>query len=345
VATSLWTARRWPAFPEVAAAERTLTITQFPPSAPAVDSPPSAAAPAVDSPPSAAPTTAASTPAAPATAAPTTAAPAAVPTTAAPAPPVASPPAPRRLRITRQILLIAVFYGAYTVVRDLRGTQPVSALIARHNAERIISLEKLLGLYHEAQIQHALLNYRVVVQLLDDWYGSAHFLVTAGVLVALFFSRQQLYVRWRNALAVATGLALIGFAVFPVMPPRLLPASFGFTDTLQKVGGLWNFESGPMPHLSDQFAAMPSLHFAWALWCGAALWALASRRWLRVLAVCYPTLTFVCVIVTANHFFADVVAGALIVVAGYWAARGMERVRTARTGPIPALQPAAGGAV
>lgn len=311
MATSLWTARRWPAFPEAAAAERTLTITQYPPSAPAVDS-----LPAVDPPP-----------------------------TAAPAAPVAGPASPRRLRITRQILLIAVFYGAYTVVRDLRGTQPVSALVARHNAERIISLEKLLGLYHEAQIQHALLNYRVVVQMLDDWYGSAHFLVTAGVLAALFFNRQRLYVRWRNALAVATGLALIGFAVFPVMPPRLLPASFGFTDTLQKVGGLWNFESGPMPHLSDQFAAMPSLHFAWALWCGAALWALASRRWLRALAVCYPAVTFVCVIVTANHFFADVAAGALIVVAGYGAARGMERVRTARSGPVPALQAAAGGVV
>lgn len=247
------------------------------------------------------------------------------PVAAAAAPPVA--PAGRDLRLAPQVLLIAVFYGAYTLVRDLRGTRPVSAVTALHNAESIISFERALGLFHEAAIQHAFLGDRTVVSLLDDWYGAAHFLVTAAVLVLLFFVYGDRYRTWRNTLAGATALALVGFALYPVMPPRLLPASFGFTDTLQTVGGLWNFQSGPMPHLSDQFAAMPSLHFAWALWCGAAVFAVSRRWWVRALAVGYPALTLLCVIVTANHYFADIAAGAVIVAAGYGGTRAFEQLR------------------
>jgi membrane-associated phospholipid phosphatase len=132
------------------------------------------------------------------------------------------------------------------------------------------------------------------------------------------------YRRWRNTLAAATAMALIGFAWFPLMPPRLLPARYGFTDTLRVVGGLWNFDSGPMNHLSDQYAAMPSLHFAWALWCGLALFVLLKRWWLKALALCYPAVTLLCVIVTANHYFTDTAAGALIVALGYLAARVRE---------------------
>lgn len=231
----------------------------------------------------------------------------------------------RSLRATRQILLIALFYGVYTLIRDLRGTRPVSAATALHNAEDIIHLEQALHLFHEAQIQHFFLRDRTWISFLDDWYGTAHFLVTAAVLVVLFYFFHDRYRRWRNTLAVATGLALIGFAVFPVMPPRLLPASFGFTDTLARIGGLWNFETGPMPHLSDQFAAMPSLHFAWALWSGAAIFALSRRWWTRAIGIGYPAVTLVCVIITANHYFADVAAGVVIVVAGYGAALALER--------------------
>lgn len=244
--------------------------------------------------------------------------------------------ADRRLHTAGQILLIAAFYGAYTVVRDLRGTRPVSATLARHDAQRIIGFERMLGVFREAQIQNAFLGNRTAVSLLDDWYGSAHFAVTAAVLALLFFIHQHRYRRWRNTLAVATALALLGFALFPVMPPRLLPPEFGFTDTLQTVGGLWNFDSGPMPHLSDQFAAMPSLHFAWALWCGTALYAVSRRWWTRGLAVSYPAITLLCVIVTANHYFADVAAGAVIVVAGYGTALAAERLRRPVSGPPPA---------
>ena len=197
----------------------------------------------------------------------------------------------------------------------------MSAGQAFHNARRVIGLERTLGLFHEAQIQHWVSGDRPLVRLLDDWYGSTHFAVTAAVLAALFFCYHASYRRWRNALAVATALALIGFAFFPLMPPRLLPPAYGFTDTLRVVGGLWNFDSGPMTHLSNQYAAMPSLHFAWSLWCGAALFSVARRVWTRALACLYPAVTLACIIVTANHYFTDTAAGAAIIGAGYLCSR------------------------
>jgi PAP2 superfamily len=235
------------------------------------------------------------------------------------------------LRWWREVVVVAVFYGLYSTIRDLRGTRPVSTSEALHNALRIIDLERNLGVFHEAQIQQVFLGSRALVRLLDDWYGSTHFAVTASVLIGLFFVCPGQYRFWRNTLAVGTGLALIGFAWFPLMPPRLLPAEYGFTDTLRVVGGLWNFNSGPMNHLSDQYAAMPSLHFAWALWSGAALFDMARRWWLRFLAVCYPTVTLMCVIVTANHYFCDTAAGAVTVGLGYLAARAWDHYRGRRS--------------
>lgn len=232
-----------------------------------------------------------------------------------------APEAQDRLQWWREIACIVVFYGCYTAIRDIRGTRPVSVFQAFHNAERVMGLEKALGIFHEAQIQHLVLAQRSLVQVLDLWYGSTHFVVTAAVLAVLFFRFPQRYRRWRNTLAVATALALVGFALFPLMPPRLLPARFGFTDTLGVVGGLWDFESGPMAQLSNQFAAMPSLHFAWALWCSLAVMPVLRRRVWRWVMAAYPVVTLACVIVTANHYFLDTAAGALIVLAGYWCSR------------------------
>ncbi|HUJ64762.1 MAG TPA: phosphatase PAP2 family protein [Acidimicrobiales bacterium] len=115
--------------------------------------------------------------------------------------------------------------------------------------------------------------------------------------------------------------------------PRLLPASYGFTDTLRVVGRLWSFSSGPMTHLSDQFAAMPSLHLAWALWCGLCLFSALRPWWAKALSLCYPAVTLVCVIVTANHYFTDTLVGVATVVAGHGLARVGESLANRRSGP------------
>ena len=146
----------------------------------------------------------------------------------------------------------------------------------------------------------------------------------------LFWKRPNVFPQWRNALAFMTALAIFGFAFFPLMPPRLLDAScrstaalhhlafrpidgtFGFVDTLAHYGGLWSFDSGAMAEISNQYAAMPSLHIGWSTWCALAMWPLMRRRWQRVAVLLYPLLTLFCIVVTANHYWLDGVGGLVV---------------------------------
>jgi len=212
----------------------------------------------------------------------------------------------------REVLIIAAFYGLYTLVRDLRGDKPVSKFQAFTNAKRIIHGERWFGLFHEAAIQQVVLPHRWLIRLCDDYYGTFHFLLTVFVLVLLYFWFPERYRMWRNVLALVTGLALVGFYFFPLMPPRLLPPGYGFVDTLRVVGGLWNFSSGPVNDVSNQYAAMPSLHTAWSVWCACALASVIRPIWGRVLVFLYPAFTVFAIVVTANHYFADAIAGLLL---------------------------------
>lgn len=217
---------------------------------------------------------------------------------------------PRRpLRWWRELLYAALFYGAYSVVRNTQGSAAVSAGEALANAKSVIRLEELLGMYHERAIQQAFLGQSWFIEFWNFFYGSFHFVVTVFALVVLFRRFPARYLRWRNVLALTTALALIGFAAYPLMPPRLMPASYGFVDTLRVYGGLWSFDSAAVQKLSNQYAAMPSLHFAWAVWCSLVLVPALRRRTSKVLAVLYPVLTLFAIVVTANHFILDAVAG------------------------------------
>lgn len=235
-----------------------------------------------------------------------------------------SPAQPRptpKLRWWQEALYCLAFYAAYTVVRDVHGTTPVSRAHAFANAEKIIDLEQFFGLFQERRIQSWFLHSTLIVKLFDDYYGSAHFVITLAVLMYLFRRQPWRYPLWRNTLAVTTALALIGFALFPLLPPRLLPPGYHIVDTLRTVGGLWSFNSGPMNSVSNQYAAMPSLHCAWSLWCALAVRPSIKGRVTRELVWLYPALTVLCVVVTGNHYLADVIGGAITLGVGYGAAR------------------------
>lgn len=219
------------------------------------------------------------------------------------------------------MLYCLLFYAAYTAVRDIRGDRPVSKAQAFTNAKRIIGVEQFFGLFQERRIQQWFLHSHLIVQVLDDFYGSAHFVITLAVLIWLFRRQRDQYSLWRNTLAITTGLALIGFALFPLMPPRLLPTDYHFADTLRTVGGLWSFESGPITSVSNLYAAMPSLHFAWALWCALSVRSALHSRAGRAAVWLYPALTLLCIVVTANHYLADAAAGAVTLGVGYLGAR------------------------
>lgn len=220
------------------------------------------------------------------------------------------------LRWWREIVAIVVFYGLYSLVRNTQGSAAVSASEALANALRIVRLEEFLGIYYEPEIQQTFLGHRWFIEFWNLFYGSLHFVVTGGVLVLLFRRFPARYRRWRNSLALTTALGLVGFALFPLMPPRLMPASYGYVDTLATFGSPWSFDSASVRSISNQYAAMPSLHMAWALWSTLALYPVARSRWARALTVLYPVATVFAIVVTANHFFLDAAGGALVLAVG-----------------------------
>jgi hypothetical protein len=227
------------------------------------------------------------------------------------------------------VLYIAAFYGIYSVIRNTQGSASVSADRALTNARRLISVERAVGLFHEEAVQKAFLGSRHFIQFWDLYYGTFHFVVTVVALILLFRRFPDRYPRWRNTLAATTALALVGFAAYPLMPPRLLPATYGFVDTLRVYGGLWSFQSGPVAHVSNQFAAMPSLHFAWSSWSALVLLPMVRRPWSKGAVALYPVATLFAIVVTANHYVLDAAGGALVLAAG--AAAGFA-VATATTG-------------
>lgn len=225
-----------------------------------------------------------------------------------------------RLRWWREVLTVVVFYELYSLARNTQGSGSTSPTHAFRNARVVINLERAIGLYHEESIQRLFLGMRPLVKVLNVYYGSAHFLVTAGVLAWLFLRHPDRYPRWRWSLACTTLIGLLGFLAFPLMPPRLISPAFGvgsYVDTLRTVGGLWNFEEGAIAKLSNQYAAMPSLHFAWSLWCCLALWPRLRTRWARTLIALHPAITLVAIVATANHYWLDALAGALALLGGW----------------------------
>ncbi|WP_117000505.1 phosphatase PAP2 family protein [Desertimonas flava] len=247
-----------------------------------------------------------------------------------------------RLYWWKEALFAAAFYVVYSWIRNRFGSAGMDetdrAVQAFTNAKRVIRLEELLGLFHEQRIQEFFLRWPTFIRAMNIYYGTAHFVVTIAVFALLFIKRPAVFPQWRNTLAVMTGLAIAGFALFPLMPPRLLDVpcedfgaaclhdgSFGFVDTLKVHGGLWSFDSGGMAAVSNQYAAMPSLHIGWSTWCAVAMWPLLRRRWQRVAVLAYPLLTLFCIIVTANHFWLDGAGGLLVFFLGLLAGWGLHR--------------------
>jgi hypothetical protein len=224
---------------------------------------------------------------------------------------------PTQLRWWREVIYIALFYGVYTIIRDTQGSAGKSVVVpsitAFHHAKQVISIERHLWLFHERALQHAFAEWpRFFYQVWNVYYGSAHFVVTAAAIIWMFHRQPARYTYWRNVLAIATGLALIGFAAYPLMPPRLLPSSYGFVDSLKHYGGLWSFDSGAMAKVSNQYAAMPSLHFAWSTYCACVFLPACKQWWTKALTIAYPIATLFAIVLTANHYFLDAAAGAAV---------------------------------
>jgi len=257
----------------------------------------------------------------------------------------------------KEVLVIGTFYFLYTLTRNRFGSIKVSdtdvPLHAFNNAVKMIRVERALGLYHEETIQELFLAREWFIKLLNTYYGTAHFIVTIAVFIVLYRRRKDVFPLFRNALAAMTGLAIVGFALFPLMPPRLLDApcppvdfggaciehelrnyngatNFGFVDTMKEIGGPWDFSDSKVAQMSNQYAAMPSLHIGWASWCAIGIFPLTRKRWTKVAVMLYPATTLFTIIVTGNHYWIDGVGGLVVLALGFAVGRWMHRWNQAR---------------
>ncbi|WP_084336900.1 phosphatase PAP2 family protein [Actinomadura oligospora] len=219
-----------------------------------------------------------------------------------------SPSAPP---LWRELALIALFYTAYTLTRIILvqdGTGP-----AFRHAQDILSLERSLGIDVELDLNRWLLDVTWLAKAANLFYMSMHFVVTLSLVVWLYRYRPLEY-RWlRAAVMIATGLALIGFWLYPLAPPRFL-GSVGFIDPVTALHSVGLYSGDSSGAMTNQYAAMPSMHAGWSLWCGFVLVRLGTQKWVKALGVAYPVTTVLVILSTANHYILDAVIGSGLIV-------------------------------
>jgi hypothetical protein len=231
---------------------------------------------------------------------------------------------------------LAVLYGIYELVRGAGG-EDVNAAI-RHAAD-IVDLERSLGIYGEPGVQHALEAIPYVPAVVGLLYVLLHFVGTAVVLVWIYRRHSRLYPVVRTTFVAATALALVGYVVYPAAPPRL--AGLGFSDTVTSSTGL-DLSSNVLGPLYNPVAAVPSLHFGYALIVGVVLATLARRRAFRVAGAIYPGAMLLIIVATGNHFLTDAALGGLVAAVGWLVARRLvdsPKTRSAMIGGRRAQQP------
>ena len=206
----------------------------------------------------------------------------------------------------RQLLLFAGAYYAYRIVRGLVDGQ---VTVAFANARDIVDAERALGLFFEPRLQDWALNNAWIVDAANWMYINSHFLVTTTFLIWLYLVRNESYYYVRNMFIVAMALALVLYVVYPTAPPRFMP-EWGFADTVTEAVGQANANNANL--LYNPYAAVPSMHVAFALMVGIPAFKIVRTRALKAFWVVYPVLVTFVVLVTANHWWIDAAFGVLV---------------------------------
>ncbi|MDE3132647.1 MAG: phosphatase PAP2 family protein [Acidobacteriota bacterium] len=211
------------------------------------------------------------------------------------------------LDLLRQLSLFALAYAGYEIVRGVVGSgggRPFA------DATRIIDVERALHVFVEPNVQHWVTTRAGWLLDVADWtYLNAHFALSAGALAFIYLRRNDSFYFVRNMFMVAMLIALVGYCLYPTAPPRLMP-QWGFTDSIQQFTGI-DAQQGTSGLLLNPYAAVPSMHVCVALMIGLPMSRLVHGGAARLLWRLYPAFIAFVVIATANHYFTDVVLGAL----------------------------------
>jgi hypothetical protein len=253
-----------------------------------------------------------------------------------PAPTVAVPagayPQAKRTRLWVEALVIAWLCWVYDAINNLAPVRLHAALV---HGWGVLHLERSLGLDPELTLNRWLVGHHTLGLLLSDYYDNAHFIVTLGLLGWLWYRRADIYRPLRNTLVMINVIGLAVFWLYPTAPPRLLPGS-GFDDVVASTHALGGWHTGPLATVANQFAALPSLHMAWAVWCSLVMWSMSNRLWVRCVAILYPCITCLAVLATGNHYLFDVLAGVATTGLAVVLVRALEAAWRSRSAPRPA---------
>jgi hypothetical protein len=210
---------------------------------------------------------------------------------------------------------LVLLYGLYELTRGaVDGSWP----IAQRHADAIVDFEQNLGMFWEWDVQRWAHALPAVPTLLGGAYVVLHVVGTIAALVWVHRRHRSHFALFRTVVVAASALALLVYVLYPTAPPRL--AGLGFTDTVSLHTGV-NLNSALLGQLYNPVAAVPSLHFGYALIVGVAVALLARRRTVRALGALYPLVMLFVIVATGNHFWLDALAGAGVTVTAWLLAR------------------------
>ena len=231
----------------------------------------------------------------------------------------------------QETALVLGLFGLWQYAGSFAVLGPGGAL---GRARWIWNFERAIQLPSEAALQRVFLPHPPVVEFMNLYYAGLHFPVLIACMIWLFVAHRERYRQLRTTLVAFTGVCLL-IQLIPVAPPRMLPG-IGMVDTAVRYGqSVYQVRSGFNP---DQLSAMPSVHVGWAILVAIAVIGTARTGW-RWLALLYPAMTSLAVVVTANHFWLDGIVAAILLGAALLVQAGVRRMRAAAAGtpePTPA---------
>ncbi len=216
-----------------------------------------------------------------------------------------------RPALGRDLLLGVALAGLYGMVGHL-GNARIG--LARHNGRALLGLEHHLGLDVEGAANRWLATHPTLATLASYEYAVTYVITSFALLFWLWWRRPEVYPAARTSFVVLNLAAVACFLLFPTAPPRLLPGT-GFVDSVARARPPGSWGSGLVSAFADRVGAMPSLHVAWAVWFFVVLAAVTASRRLAVLSGLHVAVTVVVIVVTANHYLLDALAGAALAVA------------------------------
>lgn len=220
----------------------------------------------------------------------------------------------RWLRRRDGLQQIAVVLGLCQLYEALRRLIAPDWAAAIANAHRIEDLERWGHFAWEQGIQRAFLGFPHLVEAMNLFYFVGHFFLTGVFFFWLYFRSRDGFRSFRNAFLAATAIALFVHWRFPTAPPRL--ADDDITDTLRALSHI-DIGSRNSSSFSNPVAAVPSLHAGWAVGVAIGVLRYARNPVLKVLAVLYPLVVILTIVVTGNHYIFDAITGILVMAIGF----------------------------